>query len=187
MEERRAWPTTSLCRHAARPGWRRLGGGVSLQSITLGTAALPGGSAIWRPAAGIGGAPSPPAGSHPIRDPAGIGPDGDRIRLSIGGGVLCSSRLLPRTVLTTCELHLGGTRRVPAGRTAGPLARSPSHLCSPCPPHIPSGRRSAGRAPLTTRGLFSVPGTRFFGRSPRFRSLTGCSRPRRNLSTRGRP
>jgi hypothetical protein len=45
------------------------------------------------------------------------------------------------------------------------------YLTSPLftlPPHIPSGVETAGSDMLTTRGLFSVPGTRIFGRCPRF-------------------
>jgi hypothetical protein len=59
-----------------------------------------------------------------------------------------------------------GMRRLPCF-TPSPL---PFHLL---PPHIPSGPRPAGRAPLTTRGLFLVSGTRFFCPCPPFSSLEG--------------
>lgn len=51
-------------------------------------------------------------------------------------------------------------KRIPRRTFASPLFA--------LPPHIPSGVKTAGRDELTTRGLFSVPGTRIFGRCPRF-------------------
>lgn len=108
------------------------------------------------------------SGTRPALGRTGTSPGG------VSGGQRDASRT-PQTALWFCS----GEGRVPAARVAWPPTPAGAFntftlppLPAFSPPHIPSGRRSAGRALLTTRGLFSVRGTRFFGRRPRLRSLT---------------
>jgi hypothetical protein len=150
VEGRRAWPTTSLSRRAARPGWRRLE--VSLQPITLGTAALPCGSVLcWR---GVRGAR--PLGSRGIRDPASTGQDGDISRRRIGGAARPESDATNRSLV----LLGGGAGAGGEGGMASDASRRLQHIHPPTSARLFSPSYTL-RATVGGKGAVDDPGVIF--------------------------
>jgi hypothetical protein len=150
VEGRRAWPTTSLSRRAARPGWRRLE--VSLQPITLGTAALPCGSVLcWRGVRGRALSAAGESGTRPALGRTGTSPGG------VSGGAA-----RPESDATNRSLVLlgGGAGAGGEGGMASDASRRLQHIHPPTSARLFSPSYTL-RATVGGKGAVDDPGVIF--------------------------